>query len=42
MKPVMKCLVFLGKLLTHHFRKSDFACRFGGEEFIVVLMNSWI
>ncbi len=33
-------LKFLGILLTNNFRESDFACRFGGEEFIVILINT--
>ena len=27
----------LGRLLQHHARSSDIPCRYGGEEFIVVL-----
>jgi len=30
----------IGKLLNDGFRGSDIACRFGGEEFILVLINS--
>ncbi len=28
-----------GKLLNHYFRKSDTVCRYGGEEFVVILQN---
>lgn len=27
----------LGKILHHHFRESDVVCRYGGEEFIVIM-----
>ena len=30
----------LGHLLRENIRKSDIACRFGGEEFVLVLLNS--
>jgi len=33
-------LKFIGKLLTDTFRGSDISCRFGGEEFVVVLVNT--
>ena len=33
-------LVGVGALLKRHFRGSDIACRYGGEEFVVVLPNT--
>lgn len=33
-------LKFIGTLLKNSFRESDIACRFGGEEFVVVITNS--
>jgi diguanylate cyclase (GGDEF)-like protein len=30
----------LGRVLREHLRKSDIACRYGGEEFLVVLPDS--
>lgn len=30
----------IGKLLKGHIRESDFSCRYGGEEFAMVLPNS--
>lgn len=33
-------LKHIGKILNENFRGSDIACRFGGEEFIVILVNS--
>ncbi len=33
---VLKCI---GKLLNQYFRASDMACRFGGEEFLVVMLS---
>lgn len=30
----------IGKLLKNSFRESDFCVRFGGEEFVVVLLNT--
>lgn len=30
----------IGKLLKENFRKSDISFRFGGEEFVVVLLNT--
>jgi len=30
----------VGSLLKEHFRESDIACRFGGEEFCIVLLNT--
>jgi diguanylate cyclase (GGDEF)-like protein len=33
-------LKFIGNTLRENFRKSDIACRFGGEEFLLVLVNS--
>jgi diguanylate cyclase (GGDEF)-like protein len=30
----------LGHLLRENIRKSDIACRFGGEEFVLVLLDS--
>lgn len=30
----------IGSILNENFRESDIACRFGGEEFLVVLVNS--
>jgi diguanylate cyclase (GGDEF)-like protein len=30
----------LGRLLRENVRKSDIACRFGGEEFVLVLLDS--
>jgi diguanylate cyclase (GGDEF)-like protein/PAS domain S-box-containing protein len=34
------CLIALAKLIQQHCRKSDITCRYGGEEFILVLPNS--
>jgi diguanylate cyclase (GGDEF)-like protein len=33
-------LKYIGKLLQDTFRGSDISCRFGGEEFTVVLVNT--
>jgi diguanylate cyclase (GGDEF)-like protein len=33
-------LAFIGRLFKENFRGSDITCRFGGEEFLVVLVNS--
>lgn len=33
-------LKFIGKFLQQNFRGSDIACRFGGEEFLVTLLDS--
>lgn len=33
-------LKYIGALLKENFRMSDVACRFGGEEFVVVLVDS--
>ena len=33
-------LKLFGELLTENFRGNDIACRFGGEEFLLVLVNS--
>lgn len=33
-------LRYIGTLLRNRFRGSDIACRFGGEEFVVVLLDS--
>lgn len=30
----------IGNILKETFRGSDFACRFGGEEFVIILINS--
>lgn len=30
----------IGTILKEHFREYDIACRFGGEEFLIVLVNS--
>ena len=35
-----ECLVTLADLLQQHSRKSDIVCRYGGEEFILVLPNT--
>src|SRR5579885_2002001 len=35
-------LKHIGNLLKHKFRGSDIACRFGGEEFVVVLLDGEI
>ena len=34
------CLVTLANLLQQHCRRSDITCRYGGEEFILVLPNT--
>ena len=33
-------LIALGKLLTEGSRRSDIACRYGGDEFMVVMLNA--
>lgn len=33
-------LKYIGDLLKHNLRGTDFACRFGGDEFVVVLIGS--
>ncbi len=33
-------LISLGKLLMAHSRSSDIACRYGGDEFVVVMLNA--
>jgi len=33
-------LKFVGALMNNTFRKSDICCRFGGEEFLVILVNA--
>lgn len=33
-------LQFISNILKEHFRETDIACRFGGEEFLLVLLNS--
>jgi diguanylate cyclase (GGDEF)-like protein len=33
-------LRFIGNLLLKHFRDNDVVCRFGGEEFVVVLLDT--
>lgn len=33
-------LKYIGKLLRENFRGSDLACRYGGEEFLIVFINS--
>lgn len=33
-------LKFLGTLLKNSFRESDIACRIGGEEFVIVIINA--
>ncbi len=33
-------LTDIGRIFKDHFRKSDIACRYGGEEFAVILPNS--
>ena len=33
-------LKFIGALFKENFRESDIACRYGGEEFLVVMVNS--
>jgi diguanylate cyclase (GGDEF)-like protein/PAS domain S-box-containing protein len=35
-------LISFGKLLKHRLRDSDYACRYGGEEFCVILINTAI
>lgn len=35
-----KVLVALGRLLTQVLREEDIACRYGGEEFVVILHNA--
>lgn len=33
-------LKFIGNMLKNNFRSSDIACRFGGEEFVVIMIRS--
>ncbi len=35
-----KTIILLGKILKNKFRETDLVCRFGGDEFIVMIFNS--
>lgn len=35
-----KVLEVIGKVAKHHFRSMDYACRYGGEEFCIILPNT--